>query len=200
MSTTEVMDCILSCRHRIPMELRYVIHCFEHLHFMFDNENIREAVNEWCTNRMTAWLRYGHISYWNTSQVTDMSTLFMQKTFNDNIERWDVSKVVTMQNMFSSTHTFNQPLNKWNLASAKNISYMFSSNQYFNQPLDQWDVSKVSDMSFLFFHSATFNQRLDNWKVDPLCYIPAMFAQNTKIHRPRWYQRKMAPKRRKEFK
>jgi hypothetical protein len=190
----------LSCRHNIPPELRVLIRSYERLLSRFDNETIRQAVNEWCLNRNNALMLYGPISQWDTSGVTDMSTLFMQKkTFNDNIERWDVSKVTTMQNMFSSAEMFNQPINRWDIQSVKNLSYMFSSNQRFNQPLNQWDVKNVSDMSFMFFHSVSFNQLLDDWKVDPLCDIRSMFVQNTKIQRPKWYQRRMAPKRRKKY-
>ena len=45
--------------------------------------------------------RYGKISTWDTSLITDMSGLFKnKKDFNHNIEEWDVSNVTNMNEMF----------------------------------------------------------------------------------------------------
>ena len=43
---------------------------------MKDSEELREAVKLWLTNEFTAIIKYGHISLWNTSNVTDMSRMF----------------------------------------------------------------------------------------------------------------------------
>ena len=54
-----------------------------------NNASIRIAVSvsEWSQqNNFVAWLLYGHISDWDTSQVTDMSFLFKcDHYFNENI-------------------------------------------------------------------------------------------------------------------
>jgi hypothetical protein len=59
----------------------------------FDNETLREAVQLWCGQRAVALQRYGDINDWDVSQVTDMSGLFEETTFNDRIDRWDVQNV-----------------------------------------------------------------------------------------------------------
>ena len=41
--------------------------------------DIREAVNLWCSHRAEAEERYGHISDWDVSSVTDMSELFARQ-------------------------------------------------------------------------------------------------------------------------
>jgi hypothetical protein len=74
----------------------------------FDNETLREAVQLWCGQRAVALQRYGDINDWDVSQVTDMSRLFQQTTFNDRIDRWDIRNVTTMRGMFY----FNQPLTR----------------------------------------------------------------------------------------
>ena len=52
----------------------------------FNNETIKEAVNEWCDDKEKAETKYGHISAWDTSEVTDMSGLFEDKLeFNCNV-------------------------------------------------------------------------------------------------------------------
>ena len=58
------------------------------------DHDIHSAVNLWCTDREAAELKYGHISQWNTSAVTNMKDLFNYKVgFNDDISQWDVSNV-----------------------------------------------------------------------------------------------------------
>ena len=39
---------------------------------MKDSDELREAVKLWLKNESTAIIKYGHISLWNTSNVTDM--------------------------------------------------------------------------------------------------------------------------------
>ena len=64
-------------------------------------DELNKAVNEWCQKpRPTSVQQYGHISTWDVSQITDMSSLFRRKTkFNDNISEWDVRNVTNMQEM-----------------------------------------------------------------------------------------------------
>ena len=49
------------------------------------DDDIRTAVEEWCTNRTNAIERYGHISYWDTSAVTNMAELFRNKKDFDDV-------------------------------------------------------------------------------------------------------------------
>ena len=66
------------------------------------NADIREAVNAWCSNKASAEAQYGHISQWDTSEVTNMRELFnRKKDFNDDISGWNVSNVTTMEWMFN---------------------------------------------------------------------------------------------------
>ena len=50
------------------------------------DDDIKPAVNLWCSDRAAAELKYGHISQWDTSAVTNMLDLFRDMTdFNDDI-------------------------------------------------------------------------------------------------------------------
>ena len=42
----------------------------------FDNDSLRVAVKLWVDDKKAALGRYGDISEWNNSEVTDMSALF----------------------------------------------------------------------------------------------------------------------------
>ena len=47
------------------------------------NENIKEAVKLWMKDNSECRFKYGHISYWDTSAVTDVSRLFYRRTHFD---------------------------------------------------------------------------------------------------------------------
>jgi hypothetical protein len=85
-------------------------------------------------------LRYGHISTWDTSQVTNMDGLFTHAfSFNENINEWDVSHVTSMRGMFAYAVKFNQPLDRWDVRQVRDMRYMFRGVSVFNQSLDCWE-------------------------------------------------------------
>ena len=68
---------------------------------MKDSEELRKAVKLWLDNESIAIIKYGHISLWDTSNVTDMSRMFEYATeFNQDIGNWDTSNVTNMRFMF----------------------------------------------------------------------------------------------------
>ena len=89
------------------------------------NEDIRPAVNLWCSDRAAAERKYGHISQWDTSAVTDMKELFKDmKDFNDDISQWNVGNVTNMNSMFYYASAFNQPIGQWNVGYVTNMRSM----------------------------------------------------------------------------
>ena len=82
--------------------------------------DIKVAVRAWANpaTRAAAEITYGHISDWETAQVTNMVKLFdgyfcnggdfYMQSFNDDISRWDTSNVTTMEEMFCNAHAFNE--------------------------------------------------------------------------------------------
>ena len=62
--------------------------------FQPKNRNeLKEAVDLWCNNEQYAFTKYGDISKWDTSSVTDMSEMFSYSQFNGNISKWDFSNL-----------------------------------------------------------------------------------------------------------
>ena len=60
----------------------------------FTTTSLRTAVSAWCDDETSATTTYGHISTWDTSEVTSMSSLFFgycssASTFNSDISTWD---------------------------------------------------------------------------------------------------------------
>ncbi len=103
------------------------------------------------------------------SSKLDMRRMFQEAyQFNDQIERWDVSNITSMEKLFFSSDqtgfkqlVFNQPLNKWDVSNVRNMKNTLGYTN-FNQSLDNWNVSNVTTMEGLFGHSS-FNKPLNNW-------------------------------------
>ena len=79
------------------------------LPFVAADDNIHDAVSAWLEDETSARQTYGDISVWDTSEVTDMASLFCSHencddkkksaavSFNGNLSAWDVGKVSDMR-------------------------------------------------------------------------------------------------------
>ena len=81
-----------------------------------------------------------------------------------------------MSGMFSNTDTFNQPLERWDVSGVKDMGGMFSNAKAFDQVLDAWDVSSVIDADMMFhgidedwcrFGMHRLPMLLDVWRMSP---------------------------------
>ena len=64
-----------------------------------------------------------------------------------------------MKFMFWGAESFNQPLDKWDVSRVTSMWHMFERAGSFNQPLNNWNVSKVTDMSEMFLGEISFIMR-----------------------------------------
>ncbi|KAL7425960.1 hypothetical protein ACHAXH_000403, partial [Discostella pseudostelligera] len=105
-----------------------------------------------------------------------MGQMFFGSKFDQDISRWDVSKVMYMQEMFFGTG-FNQDISGWDVSKVANMAGMFEEARYFNQDISRWDVGKVTDMTRMFYNATRFNQNLCPWNnVIPYISNGLMFA------------------------
>ena len=58
--------------------------------------------------------------------------------------------------MFYGARSFNQPLNKWNVSEVEDMTDMFEDAVSFNQPLNNWNVSNVRSMYGMFQSNISF--------------------------------------------
>ena len=84
----------------------------------------------------------------DTSNIIDMSYLFLESDFNGDISNWNVYNVTNMEGMFYSSK-FNGDISKWDVSSVKNMWSMFSYSK-FNGDISNWDVSSVKNMGDMF--------------------------------------------------
>ena len=131
-----------------------------------DNSALRVAVRQWLVHTAPAEAKYGHISGWDTSRITNMSRLFENAHFfNEPLNDWDVSNVTKMCAMFQFAAKFDQPLYQWDVSKVTDMSKMFHYAEAFNQPLHTWNVSQVTDTTRMFDCASAFDQPLNNWDV-----------------------------------
>jgi hypothetical protein len=134
------------------------------------------------------------IGNWNLSSATDTRLMFSLDShtcehykdydsqssgtskFNQDISRWDVSRVATTYNMFANAVAFNQDLSKWNLGNLKQASGMFAYAASFTSDLSLWDVSKITEAADMFKDADAFTSDLNNWNVGRLELATSMFA------------------------
>jgi surface protein len=48
-----------------------------------------------------------------------------------------------MAYMFSGTHAFNQNISKWDISKVTNMDHMFSGTHAFNQDIRNWEVLEI---------------------------------------------------------
>ena len=142
--------------------------------------DLQQAVNDWIAGDTTT---YGHISTWDTANVTNMSSLFSSKsTFNEDISTWNTSNVTNMDAMFQSATNFSGDLSNWNVSKVTSMYQMFMFNTSFNSDLSNWNVSNVKDFGFMFYSTyADLSFSFSNWNVSNALYMNLMF-RNTKFN------------------
>ena len=121
---------------------------------------------------------------WNTSNVTNMSSMFRSATaFNQDLSDWDVSNVTNFgtslfnSGMFALASAFNNggvALN-WTINNTTSVSmgFMFSQSA-FNQDISGWNTSTVTNMPSMF-NQSPFNQDIGGWNVGNVVFMPSMF-------------------------
>ena len=100
--------------------------------------------------------KYIDISYWNVSNVTNMSFIFyMCKELESvgDLSSWDVSNVTDMYSMFDRCKELKSvgDISNWDVSNVTNMGYMFAYCKKFNQDLSKWDVSKVTNIISSFY-------------------------------------------------
>lgn len=155
-------------------------------------DTIYEAARMWIQDRPACIMKYGHISYWDTSRVTNMSHLFHDDELFENFDEpmyWDTSNVTCMCHMFDGAVNFhgrglgawktgrvccmesmfecteiNESLVRWDTSSVVNMREMFAHTSY-NHPVNWWDVRHVITAMGMFRENPAFNQPMDNWQL-----------------------------------
>ena len=106
------------------------------------------------------------------------------KSFNTNINNWDVSQASIFNQMFAGCTNFNQPLNAWNVSSARSFVRMFEGCTSFNQPLNNWFPNALNDVFWMFKGATSFNSPLWTTGSSALTNMNGMFQDATSFNQP----------------
>ena len=145
-------------------------------------KNVKDMSGAFADNNTNT---FNNINKWDVSNVTDMNNMFKSAgAFNQPLNKWDVSNVTDMSNMFANANLFNQPLDKWDVSNVTNMSGMFDMATSFNQNISKWDVSNVTDMNEMFANAWSFDQPLNNWNVSNVTDMNNMFYNAEAFNQP----------------
>ncbi len=140
---------------------------------------------------------YGNVGNWDTSNVTDMSYMFLGSKINKPLENWNTSNVMNMKEMFWEAFEFNQKIGEksasnytaWDTSKVTDMSGMFG-----HQPSDDlnsgnemifnnngnnliFNTSNVENMKNMFQNCKYFNQNLINWNTEKVTDMRNMFLK-----------------------
>ncbi|GMH95224.1 hypothetical protein TL16_g13105 [Triparma laevis f. inornata] len=132
--------------------------------FKFGNVSLKEAAKEWCEDEHTAETKYGPISGWDVSEVTNMRNLFSAddryggyeaaKQFNADLSGWDVSNVTDMGGMFYKAQSFDCNLSSWNVEKVTTMEGMFRGAKKFDKnTIKGWELKGKNTDSMFGDHS-----------------------------------------------
>jgi surface protein len=123
----------------LPLDLVVLINSF--LYERLTDANFKQAIALWFGNKEECKFRFGHISDWKTSRVTNMGFAFyMRSHFNEDIGRWNVGNVTDMESMFDGASQFNQDIGQWDVSSVTSMGGMFYEASQFHADLSCWNV------------------------------------------------------------
>ncbi|ATZ21704.1 BspA family leucine-rich repeat surface protein [Mesoplasma tabanidae] len=144
-------------------------------------------------------LTFPGISYWETSNIIDMSNLFNNARIKDvNFSNWDTSNVINMRLMFYNVDFLNNSFSNWNTSKVKDMSYMFQRSGKFSHNESfcflKWDTSNVVNMEGMFLEAFPWllNNGISNWKTHNVENMDSMFANtNFNVDISRWVTSKV---------
>jgi surface protein len=132
-----------------------------------------------------------HLNRWDTSNVTNMSSLFsncerLKRIFDERYEiNWDTSHVVKMDMMFALSRAYlgDAYLSEFNVSNVISAAGMFLYCEKFTADLSSWDVSKLEDAESMFSGCRKFNSDISNWDVGNIKRPDNMFEGCKKFNR-----------------
>merc|ERR1712166_496402 len=116
----------------------------------------------------------------DVSKVMSMSNLFNgAEAFNQDISAWDVSNVMYTTHMFYKAAAFNKDISTWDTSSVQNMYGLFRYATAFNQDISAWDTSSVTRMDLMYANATAFNQDISAWDTSSVTNMNSMYANAT---------------------
>jgi len=93
-----------------------------------------------------------------------MSSVCSLQSFNQDISKWNTSKVTNMQDMFNDASEFNQDISKWDTSNVKSMQTMFYHATSFNQDISKWDIKSDTSLNDFLYGDTNFRTSIKSWQ------------------------------------
>ena len=141
-----------------------------------NNENFENICTSKITNLSELFQGYQSSNYrikrWDVSNVEDMSLMFSDSNYFDDVSYWDTSSVLNMGGIFFRMRN-NWNISNWNVSNVTNMSGAFygiletyTAFSFNGIDLSSWDVSSVEYMVGMFANSPIYDARTNKTWVD----------------------------------
>ena len=150
-------------------------------------------------NGCTSATTINRINDWDTSKITNMSSVFASASnFNSDLSNWVTSATTTTSGMFFQASKFNNgnasgsttgnSIGGWDLSNNKSTEYMFYAAYAFNNDIGAWNMSNVTGTTYMFGLANSFNNggnsSINNWTPSSLTLSNNMFYSGTSFNQP----------------
>ncbi|WP_156286596.1 BspA family leucine-rich repeat surface protein [Oceanivirga salmonicida] len=117
------------------------------------------------------------LSNWDTSKVTDMSYMFSYSEADADLSGWDTANVTNMSNMFANS-IMDPDVTNWNVSKVTDMSYMFQNNKnvILKDKTKNWDTSSLTNASAMFYNTQKANPNVSNWNMSKVTNFSYMFG------------------------
>jgi len=137
-----------------------------------DKAALKQAVDLFLKNRMSAIALHGEIGSWCTSSVQSFQGLFsFAQLFNENIGSWDLSAITSLHSTFQNARIFNGDISDWDVSVNTSLENTFILASMFNGDLSGWDLTSVTSLVRTFKGlygeglASIFNGDITGWDV-----------------------------------
>lgn len=141
----------------------------------FNNSSLRTAVQHWAINQSEAEKKFGPISEWDVSKVTDMDDLFngwLEEDEDEDEYQYEeasdfesMSRDEQMRVFSENIRYLNPDISKWDVSNVKSMERMFHFAFEFNQDISGWNVSNVESVYNMFYCANAFDCDISGWDV-----------------------------------
>ena len=163
------------------------------------SENFQDIVNKYFdpSTRQSIIDEYGKLQYWNVIEVNDMSHSFKDKQINEKFDLWDVSNLLSSNNMFSNSVFSSEigfdfrkkkviitdiPSEKLEeLIKLKDLKKDSNGNYFYLS----WSVDNLKE-TYAMFAKSNFNGKIGNWEPKSLEDVSYMFS-GTPFNQPIYF-------------
>lgn len=127
------------------------------------------AINQWGTGKWYSMegLFQSRNNFWvgsgvpNTSELSTTASMFNNsQEVHISMNNWDMSQVVDMQGMFSSSRN-EIDISLWDTSNVQNMSFLFNSAGHVHPGIANWDISSVTNMDNIFRNAPLSNELYD---------------------------------------